>query len=813
MNKIERLLILVIAIMLTFACSFGPKEESSGVENTADAPAVTSASGINSSAQNAENIDLSMLGDVQQAAEGGFSFRPITGYELEISGGVVSMLAPGADPDVGPVIQIMGMPSDQEMTVDQLYQQLKSGTDMQLGPAVDISINGINGLQVDVSGSEADADKRGQIILLVVDGYQQFVMMAGSPKEEWEAFAPVVNAVKASIEFIPLTPGEQTNALSNGTYAYTNRNVIRDLDEKDGIVYAATLGGLVAWRLDTSNLMQVVPMNGVGHISANAVVVCDIPEPRVLVGTLEGIRIFNPNTGLWEQNTLLPVESNVNTSKIDRLYCDQANHRLLIGYSGLGVLDFNSGDFQQYTDKSGLLWNSITDITVNGKDIWIASGYKGIAKISNDQVSTFSKENGMPDEVAYAVAFSKDGTLWIGANSGLISYKNGVWNMFGSESPAKLASVNEIEVVSDKSLWVATAPLGIGRLCLYNIANATCDQDYAAPDNAAILALTTTEISNAIFGTGKGIHVYDNGSLLPLKTSDQLLSNYVDALSIAPDGMLWVGTDGGIQVLDPANPDQTWVTYQQQSQTDMGGNWASSIAFSKDGAAWITMINGSASRYQQNQWQAYKNISSFNAVAIDTQNRAWFGDDGKGIIVLNEQGDQVMSFTTADGLPNDNVQALLADMNGGMWIGTTQGLAKYENNAIITIFNKVSKDIPNVYIRALALNQDGKLLIGTFTGVSEFDGKNVTTLIDFLKEGYSDARLTTLACTTSGEVWIGTDKGLLHGNPTIGWSKMTTDNGLLTNYISALTVDQYNSVWVGGGGSNFDGGGLLHIVP
>ena len=42
---------------------------------------------------------------------------------------------------------------------------------------------------------------------------------------------------------------------------------------------------------------------------------------------------------------------------------------------------------------------------------------------------------------------------------------------------------------------------------------------------------------------------------------------------------------------------------------------------------------------------------------------------------------------------------------------------------------------------------------------------------------------------------------------------MTTENGLLTNYVSALAVDPFNTIWVGGGGSNFDGGGLLHIVP
>ena len=58
----------------------------------------------------------------------------------------------------------------------------------------------------------------------------------------------------------------------------------------------------------------------------------------------------------------------------------------------------------------------------------------------------------------------------------------------------------------------------------------------------------------------------------------------------------------------------------------------------------------------------------------------------------------------------------------------------------------------------------------------------------------------------------GTDKGLLHGSPEMGWNLMTTANGLLSNYISALLVDQYGAVWVGAGGSNLDGGGLLQIV-
>ncbi len=807
-RKILPLLILTIIAMVCFACS--PK--------TTQKTPVKTLEPENDTESPSPEVTLSsnpaLLEESVEVSEGGFVFRPVKDYQLDINNGTVIMLAPEADPDLGPVIQIMGMYSDEETTPEDLLEELQSGSGLQSGPSQAITIDGEKGLLVDLDLGESGVDKLGKMAFFVVEGHQQFVFLAGSTGADWENFAPIVESVLATIEFIELVPGIATSNISSGNYVYTNRNVIRGLDEKNGVVYAATLGGLISWRLDTQNIMDLVPTTGMGHISTNAVVYCEIPEPRVLVGTLQGISIFNPNTGLWEEQDLFASDNKVNTSKIERLYCDQANHRLLIGYTGLGILDLNTGDFQQYTDQNGLLWNSVTDLAVRSEEIWVASGYKGVARISNGQVTTFTKENGLPDDTANALEFSDDGTLWIGTNSGLASYKNGNWSFFGSESPANLYSINEIEVCSDQSLWIATASLGGGKLCLYDIATASCTEEFTDPDNAPILALTTTETAEPVFGTYKGITLLDNNlNLYSLKTTDQLVSNYVDALAIAPDGSLWVGTDGGVQVLDPADPNQAWTTYQQSSFPAMGGNWASAIAFSPDGTSWMSMINGNASSYQNGDWRTFEDIYSYNAVTVDLENQVWFADDGKGVVVFNEQGDQVLSFTTVNGLPGDNVQALLMDNDGTIWIGTNQGLAKYSDNALTVVFDSNNNSLPNLYIRALALDQAGRLLIGTFTGVAIYDGETTTTLIDFLKDGYSDARLTTLACTNSGEVWVGTDKGLLHGNSENGWSMMTTENGLLTNYISALTVDPFNTIWVGGGGSNFDGGGLLHIVP
>jgi ligand-binding sensor domain-containing protein len=605
--------------------------------------------------------------------------------------------------------------------------------------------------------------------------------------------------------------GPQASGLKPGWYAFTNANVARDLVVYKGVIYAATLGGLVTWRLDSGYSMRYTPLDGMGHVSANAVVYCEIPQPRILVGTQTGISVYDPNTGLWEKSLNFPAESRVDASKIERLFCDQQNNRLLIGYSGLGVFDLKTGDFQRYTRDQGLLWDSVTDIAVNGKDIWFASGYKGIAQISGGKVKTYSAANGMPDERAYSLAFAKDGTLWIGASSGLISYKSGQWVYYDADSPSNLSDVHALEIAPDGKIWAATLPLGIGRLCQFEPEEAVCEVDFKEMDNQGIVALTLTESGAPVYGTGKGVYLFENGAAKALKTTDQLASNYVDSFASAPDGKLWVGTDGGIHVIDPARPGEAWQTFRQSEIKEMGGSWGKGLAVAPDGTVWAAITNGSASRYQNGTWTAFKDLYSFDTVTVDAQGRAWFGDDSKGVVVLNADGSQAMTFSTANGLPGDNVQAILSDLSGRVWIGTDQGLAKFENETLEVVFGADSTEIPNKYIRALALDSNGALIIGTFTGVAYYDGTKTNLLIDFLKGGFPDLRLTTLAVAPDNRVWIGTDKGLL-ASAGSGWKLLTTADGLLTNYISALHVDQYGAVWVGGG-SNFDGGGMLQMVP
>lgn len=812
MKKTIALMIIIIISMLLAACK--PTVQPTQAPSAADAsaPQQTEAETVPSEAQS-QAVDLSILGDSQRMEEGGFAFRTVPDYELIYDVGMVMMLAPDGDTEYGPAVQLMGWNRETSTTNETVFAELKTEIAFTLSDPVAVQVAGTDGLMTEVSGVNNGINIRGRIVIVMVTPNQQFIMMANATEETWQSLAPYADAVLASIEFFEAKLPAPVSNIAPGWYPYVNSNVVRDVITVGNVAYAATLGGMVAWHLDDGTMTHYTTLDGMGHISAASIVSCNVPEPRILVGTVKGISIFDPATQQWEANTLIPADVKLDGYKVNRLYCDQANQRLLIGYSGLGILDLQTGEYQHFTRDEGLAWNEVTDITTRGKEIWIANGYKGIAKIVDGVITTYTTETGMPDERNQALAFAPDGSLWVGGSSGLMMFKNNQWTLFGKDTTASLSDIKEIEITSDGRIWVATAPLGTGRLCQFDPATGTCAVEIKDQDFQPVIALTLDESNAPVYATSKGLNRVEGDAVTAYKTDDQLLTNFVDSFTLARDGMLWVGMDGGMQVVDPGDPSANWATYSKTQTDGLGGNWATSMAASPDGSIWVAIINGNASRYQNGIWTSFDDLYSFDTVAVDADQRAWFGDDGKGIVVLNNDGSQAMTLTTENGLPSDSVYTLLADNQGNIWIGMDIGLAKYANDALEVVFQKdVDTLLPNYYIRDLALAADGAILLGTFTALVRYDGNQATVLLDLIKDGYSELRLTCLAAAADGSVWVGTDKGLLKVSADGTKTQLTTADGLLTNYISALFVDQYGALWIGGGGSNIDGGGMLHIV-
>jgi signal transduction histidine kinase/ligand-binding sensor domain-containing protein/CheY-like chemotaxis protein len=142
---------------------------------------------------------------------------------------------------------------------------------------------------------------------------------------------------------------------------------------------------------------------------------------------------------------------------------------------------------------------------------------------------------------------------------------------------------------------------------------------------------------------------------------------------------------------------------------------------------------------------------------------------------------------SAEGLPQNSIQALLQTHDGYLWIGTQEGLVRF-NGMEFKVFNKANTDVfRHNDVRELYQDREGTLWIGTFGGglVSYKDGQFTAYT---MQNGLSNNSITSILQDRKGNLWIGTSDGL---NEFAAGRFVSFDrkSGLSDNQIQALAED------------------------
>jgi ligand-binding sensor domain-containing protein len=106
------------------------------------------------------------------------------------------------------------------------------------------------------------------------------------------------------------------------------------------------------------------------------------------------------------------------------------------------------------------------------------------------------------------------------------------------------------------------------------------------------------------------------------------------------------------------------------------------------------------------------------------------------------------------GLPNQDVTALLQDRTGFLWVGTVNGLFRYDGHRFRSF--TTAEGLPSSQVEALAQTKDGTLWVATLAGLARLNGERFETV------DISPGRGTmALASDSMGRLYVGTSKGLL----------------------------------------------------
>lgn len=160
-----------------------------------------------------------------------------------------------------------------------------------------------------------------------------------------------------------------------------------------------------------------------------------------------------------------------------------------------------------------------------------------------------------------------------------------------------------------------------------------------------------------------------------------------------------------------------------------------------------------------------------------------------------------LHYTTDQGLSNDNITAIVKDKLGFLWVGTVNGLNRFDGRSFKVFRHdaKNSNSIPNNYILSLSLAPDGWLWVSTDSGLCKLDPIWLDVKHLKLPENedtiWNDA-VTPVVFDSKGMAWTTTQLAIYQINPKNGkllYTYNTKQN--LIGYFRTI-IDPDDRLWL-----------------
>lgn len=787
---------------------------------------------------------LPALGNVQRIGEGGFAFRPPLGYTIEIVGD--SVVLNGEDDDKpGLEILLSGGALDERFLSDDhaVYalarQALGEYTAGQQPPgehAYPITVDGVDGVVVEL---EADGEA-GRLLVVEPASGRFFTLLAAATVEQWPQLVPAFDAMVASVTFFtpvtavtppaqvsPTPPGltiaptptaaaaartplpRQAQASVETWRSYTNANYANAAVASLNTIWVATDGGVVAWNKNSGTHTHYTTLNGLTANRTTDVVNCPLRGFGIIFASGAGLQIFDLQRNSWR--SLNSSNSGMSFDDVAVIQCDTERRHLVVGYKqhGVDILDANTGAWRYVGQNDGLQNNLVEALAVVGDQeaLWVSSGL-GISVLTADGETAFFDEatSALETNQIRRMVVDDAGAVWLGAQDALYRFVDDTWTIYDQRSV--LASdfpggaLNGLALDGAGGIWVGSSR---GEICHFDPVRVQCQAFYSGAPGMVAGELTSLSLGadGALYYTtaGGGVSMFAAGRwrsfVIP---NEPLLGNEIHSLAQSEDGNVWIASERGIQSIHPI----TDTSGHQFTRDDsaLSSSTKEVLHASPEGGIWFGALG--VSYFNGLGWTSYTIAdglagSLVQAIATDSQGRTWFGTES-GLSIWN--GSTFFNLTRENGLPSDNIVALLAD-GDTMWITVNGGgLFRFEKNQL-QLLSAENSGLPSGVISALATTGDGALLLGHSQGLARFDDGEVTPVA-----ALTGVAVTTIAVARDGTVWVGSNGDGLFYFDAENWMAPPGEIALPAQQITSILIAADGSVWIGA-----RTGGLLRYQP
>jgi signal transduction histidine kinase/ligand-binding sensor domain-containing protein/DNA-binding response OmpR family regulator len=504
----------------------------------------------------------------------------------------------------------------------------------------------------------------------------------------------------------------------NNLQSLSNNNLSKVYEDSAGMIWVGTYdGGLNKLDRDSGKFIRYMhdPDNP-NSLSENTIWSIAEDDMGVLwIGTGNGLDRFDPVTEQFiHYRHSADDPASLSHNFVRSLYVDRSGI-LWVGTSeGLCRFHPETGQFSRYQhdpkDTQSLSSNNVSWILEDQANVlWVGTLAGGLNQF-NRQTHSFTHfmhddadRYSLSGNTVYHIYEGQHRKLWIGTDGGasLLDGESKAFRHFRTvPTTSNSLSSNVIrEILTDRSgfVWVGTNGGGLDRFDPRTEMFAQYQHDPADPNSlssSAISAVYEDRMGIVWIGTYRGLNKLnpETGRMTRYRHDGanprSLGHDTVSAIHEDRKGILWVGTyGGGLNTFDRETEQFDLYQHNPADPNTLSHNMISFIYEDRAGDLWIGTRSGGFNKFNRETktFTRYLNDPSNplslvnNMVASiheDQSGMLWFGTSG-GLDRFDRDKDVFTHFTTADGLPDNNIWGILEDEQARLWLSTANGLSRF----------------------------------------------------------------------------------------------------------------------------------------
>lgn len=333
--------------------------------------------------------------------------------------------------------------------------------------------------------------------------------------------------------------------------------------------------------------------------------------------------------------------------------------------------------------------------------IWIGTEGNGLIRMKDEQSTTITTRDGLPDDYINAICFDTEKNLWLATyTSGLVRIKPAIISSITTSNGLPVNNITALLTDPQKKLWIGTDHKGIAILENNTITNTLTQANGLTGNN--IRCMCIDNISNIWIGTQSGLNrisIRNNSfSIVRFSQTDGLSSPIITSIATDKNGVIWIGTPTGVNRYD-----NTRFTIFGQSSGFLVP-YIRVLFFDSLGTLYAGTRDG-LYYFDPKSQRFLTRFNSFDhditAIQEDIHGNLWIAAAGSGLFRSPKNSDRYTTFTAGNSIPSDYITGITPDKEGNLWFSSLNGIFKLPGSRL----NYTPGDSPSDSLSLVCYNE------------------------------------------------------------------------------------------------------------